>query len=285
MKLSWWCSAGDTPWEWVWRPYPGVWLMVLFLLLGYWRRLQRASEREPLRRPVTPAQIGSFLTAVLVIWAATDWPLGALGASYLLTVHTISFILLALIAPPLLLYGWPSAPPGHTGSTSWLGKTARFITRPLLALAIFNLVLLVSHLPPVVDGLMPLQLGSFAIDMAWLLGGLTFWFPVVRPGEGGVILSYPKRMLYLFAGTLLPTVPAAFMTFADYPIYGLYELAPRVHDISARDDQQVAGLTMKIIGDLPYWLAFALVFFRWAREESDGKGPSHPSAGVPAALA
>jgi cytochrome c oxidase assembly factor CtaG len=283
MKLTWWCSASDAPWEWVWKPYPGVWLLVLLLLLGYRRALRRAEERDPGVRSAGNLRVASYLGGVLTIWLATDWPLGALGASYLLAVHTVSFILLALVAPPLLLLGWPAIE--QEPSTSSIRKAIRLTTRPLLTLSIFNVVLLVTHLPPVVDGLMPLQLGAFAIDMAWLLAGLAFWFPVVRLGDSGEILSHPKRMLYLFAGTLLPTVPAAFMIFSNYPIYGLYELAPRVHDITARDDQQVAGLTMKIIGDLPFWLAFGLVFFRWAREESGGKGPDHPSAGVPAAIA
>ena len=33
---------------------------------------------------------------------------------------------------------------------------------------------------------------------------------------------------------------------------------------------------MKIIGDLPLWFAFGVIFFRWARE-SGGSNPVHPS--------
>jgi putative membrane protein len=228
--------------------------------------MRRATQAGDSPGATPLARQASVVGGILTIWLATDWPLGALGAGYLLSVHTVSFVLLALVAPPLLLLGWPA---GSSSPASGVGWAVAWATRPLPALALFNVVLMVTHLPPVVDGLMPRQLGAFAIDLAWVLAGLAYWSPVVRPGGHGMLLSYPKRMLYLFGGTILPTVPAAFMTFSDYPIYGLYELAPRVAAITAKDDQQVAGLTMKIVGDLPFWFAFALVFFSWARAESE----------------
>ena len=44
---------------------------------------------------------------MLLIWAALDWPIGALGAGYLASVHTLSYILLSLVAPPCLILGVP----------------------------------------------------------------------------------------------------------------------------------------------------------------------------------
>lgn len=51
----------------------------------------------------------SFSSGLLVLWAALDWPLGPLGASYLASVHVLQFLLIALVAPPLLLAGLPRA--------------------------------------------------------------------------------------------------------------------------------------------------------------------------------
>ena len=65
----------------------------------------------------------------------------------------------------------------------------------------------------------------------------------------------------------VPIVPAAFLTYADYPLYALYELAPRVNGIAAITDQQAAGLIMKAVADPIIWLAMAVVFFRWQRVE------------------
>ena len=79
----------------------------------------------------------------------------------------------------------------------------------------------------------------------------------------------PVRIGYLFASTLLPTIPAAFITFASYPLYKLYELAPPVGAIAAHADQQTAGIIMKLAADPIIWLAMGIMFFRWARLEGD----------------
>ncbi len=66
-------------------------------------------------------------------------------------------------------------------------------------------------------------------------------------------------------------MPASFFTFADYPIYALYELAPRVGGIGAVADQQVAGLLMKLGGGFILFGTMSVMFFRWhaAEERSD----------------
>jgi hypothetical protein len=37
---------------------------------------------------------------------------------------------------------------------------------------------------------------------------------------------------------------------------------------------------MKIIGDLPLWFGFGVVFFRWAKA-SEGHNPAHPASPYP----
>jgi len=71
----------------------------------------------------------------------------------------------------------------------------------------------------------------------------------------------------------VPMIPGAFLTFADNPLYSIYELAPRVNGIDARDDQQMAGVLMKV-GSVPLiWPVIGMLFFRWAKEAIQ---PSHP---------
>jgi putative membrane protein len=181
-------------------------------------------------------------------------------------MHTLQWLLLAQVAPPFLLLGVPPV--------AWERLTARPGWRRFLhamagflpGLLIFNAVMLVTHVPAITDGLMRTQLGAFLIDALWLASGLALWWPVTAPGILGRI-SEPAKMGYLFAATILPTAPAAFLTFASYPVYSLYELAPRVGDISARSDQQMAGLLMKAIADPIMWLSMAILFFRWSASE------------------
>ena len=262
--MTWWCSAQGLPWDWTWRPYPGVWILLAALIT--WRVVT-------VRRETGHARILLYLLGVLVLWLAADWPLGALGAGYLLSAHTAQYLLFTLVAPPLLIAGTPPSALRRMIRPSWAARIARFLNRPLVAFAVFNTVLLASHLPTVVDGLMTSQIGSFAIDMAWLVAGIVFWWQVFAPLPELGALPYPGRIAFLIMNIFIPTVPAAFLTFADYPIYALYELAPPIGNISARDDQQVAGLMMKIVGALIIFGTASALYFRWTRREGANEEP------------
>lgn len=259
--MKWWCSASDAAWSWDWRPYPGVWLVLLFAIAFHFRAWSRVEQAGLGRRHA--GRTVSYLAGALALWAATDWPIGALGAGYLLSAHTVTYILLALVAPPLLWLGLP-----RDLWAAHAGPGARLLARPLPALVIFNATLVLTHLPGFVDGWMRSQWGSFGTDLAWLASGLILWWPVLAPNPAVSRLSQGAQMGYLFVASILPTVPAMFLVFASYPVYGLYELAPRVTPIlTAGTDQQLAGLIMKVIGDIPLWIGFAAVFFSWARRE------------------
>jgi putative membrane protein len=141
------------------------------------------------------------------------------------------------------------------------------LARPGAGLVGYTAIMAVTHVPRVTDSLMATQLGSRVIDLAWIVGAFLLWWPVLAP-PGYVRMSPPLRIGYLFVASIPPTIPAAFMVFADYPLYALYELAPRA-GLSAGTDQQAAGLIMKAGADPLIWVAMAIVFFRWQRAEAD----------------
>jgi putative membrane protein len=251
--------ADGGTWEWVWRPYLGVWLVGLAAVSVVVRRRRRGHRHA----------YGWLAGGLACVWIATDWPVGTLGAGYLLSAHTVQYLLLGLIAPLALLLGWrdPRRKGRHGGP----------FTRPLTGLLVFNVVLLATHWPTVIDGLMRYQVGSFAIDVAWMAGGLAFWSPVVANGDGDEI-SPAAQLGYLFVAAIFPTVPAAFLTFSPYPLYALYELAPRVGGLTAGTDQRIAGVAMKVACDVVLWTAMSVVFFRWAsREERSERALASPS--------
>ena len=176
--MQWWCSAQATAWAWSWRPYPGVWLVVLAAVLGYaWAlRQDRSSAGDP-----SATRSWAGWAGLLCLWVALDWPIGALGAGYLASVHMLQYLLIALLAPALILLGIPASVWSKQAGGVLHGRLARLLFHPLVTLGLFNLVLFYTHLPFVVDGLMPTQLGSFAIDMLWFAAGMLFWWPVLVP--------------------------------------------------------------------------------------------------------
>jgi putative membrane protein len=181
-------------------------------------------------------------------------------------MHSVQWLMLSQIAPPFLILGVPPDAWRHLATTPrWKGTLHR-VAGGIFGLVVFNVVLLVTHVPGVTDLLMASQLGSFTIDAAWFLSGLALWWPVLAP-PGIARLNEPLKIGYLFAATIVPTVPAAMLTFSALPVYKLYELAPRVGSIQAHSDQQMAGLLMKAVADPIMWVSMAILFFRWSAQE------------------
>jgi cytochrome c oxidase assembly factor CtaG len=94
-------------------------------------------------------------------------------------------------------------------------------------------------------------------------------------------------MLYLWVAMgVVDTVPSSFLLFASYPLYRTYELAARVHGISATVDQQFAGVIMKLGGMFFIFPVTAVIFYRAWQEDlsaavsrsavpAEGRDPVH----------
>lgn len=272
--IQWWCSAQTAAWSWTPRPFPGVWLLVAVLAATYWLLRRYAGEpADPSQRARERRGRWAWLGGVVALWVALDWPVGAL-AGYLASAHMVQYLLTALVAPPLLLLGVPSGVWRRLDARARVERVLRRVTHPLITLATFQLILFYTHVPSVVDSLMLTPVGSFGIDLLWLVGGLVFWWPVVAPVPARARFGYPLKMGYLFLSTVLGTMPYAFLTFGELPFYGVYELAPRVGALDARGDQQLAGLLMKVGGGLILWTAITILFFLWFRREGEAEGPA-----------
>jgi putative membrane protein len=260
--VQWWCSAQGVAWDWTWRPYVGVWVLVLLTAAGYAKLTRDAGGwRHVGWRGV------AFVSGLGVVWVALDWPIGALAAGYLASVHMVQFLLVGLVAPVLLLLGVPEGAFEWLRGRSILNRALSRTTHPLVAIAGFNTILVFTHWPTVVDALMGSQAGSFAIDMLWLFGGTLFWWPLVSSVPARPGFTYPLKLAYLIANTILSTVPFLYLTFSQLPVYATYELAPPVGWMTKQQDQQLAGILMKIGGGLILWTAITVLFFRWYRAE------------------
>lgn len=269
--MQWWCAATGVPWEWRWTAYPGVWLFVAALGFGFTRIQARFGTEEDGRRWIW------FFVGLAFVWAALDWPIGALAAGYLSSMKMVQYLLLSLIASPLILIGMPRGL-YRALMTSRAAPVVRVVTHPLVTISIFVVIMAWTHWAPVVDALMVSQLGSFFMDTIWLIAGVIFWWPVCAPLPERSWMQDPGRIGYLITATLVNTGVFAYLTFAELPLYAVYELAPPVTGLSTRDDQRLAGLLMKIGGAVILWTAISIVFFRWANREVTEDGRDRVSA-------
>jgi putative membrane protein len=261
--VTWWCAASTDPWNWSPRAYPGIWLFMALLLVGY----QLAWRFAPTTTPDDRRRRWFFVSGWALLWLSTDWPLGTLGAGYLATAHMTQYVLYTTAAAPLLVLGLPEWMVRRALSRLRAYRLVSLLARPLVAGLVFNAVLVVTHAPITVDNLRTSEIGSFGLDLAWLASGLLLWLPVCGPLDE-LKPSLPARGVYLFlAAGLVPMIPGGFLTFSETPLYAVYELAPRVNGFDALDDQQAAGAIMKI-GNLPLlWPVLAGLFIRWANQD------------------
>lgn len=272
--VQWWCSALGTTWNWKWQPYVGVWLFILAFAAAYWWLARRMGTGASSLK--TPWRTVSAVAGVVGLWLTLDWPIGKLGAGYLASVHAFQFVMLAMIIPPLLLLGIRPQAVARLAARPRLLRFVSVITTPFPSMIVFTIVMVATHMPRVVDGLMVSQLGSFSLDMAWLLSGLSFWWSLLVPVPERPRFVPLLRMVYLFFGTLAHLFIAMWLLISRFPVYATYELAPPFIGLSPLDDQQVAGGVMLGIGSTLVLLSVTIIFFRWLGVGEERDEPTAP---------
>jgi cytochrome c oxidase assembly factor CtaG len=270
--VQWWCAALGEQWTWSWRAYPGVWIFVI-VVVG---KLRWIAGPDSWARATTGERM-AFVAGAVTLWAALDWPLGPIAAGYLASAHALQFLIVTMISAPLLLLGsrtgtaerLPSlAIPGFPAAMSRFGlRVFSAAVHPIAAVILFNVIVAVTHVPTVVDALMPTARGAFVVDLAWFIGGMIFWWPVVMPWPAFRHFGAPMKILYLLLGTLFHTVIGMIMLSAELPMYGIYELAPPIVPVPPRADQQLAGGIMELGVFFAIVIGSAVLFFRMAAED------------------
>jgi putative membrane protein len=259
-------AHGTTGAAFEFHAHPDVWLLIAVLLGGYFAALRYLGPKQvpPGREIVSKRQRTLYLLGVAALWVGADWPVHDLSEGYLFSVHMVQHTIFSFVAPPLLLMGMPQWLLRTLLAPRWLNRIVRRLTRPLVAFAIFNVVIAVTHWGTVVDA--SIRSGPVHLSLHTLLvtASLLMWWPVVAPLPEMSKLTAPGKMLYLFGQSILPTVPASFLTFATEPIYRAYEDFPRLWGIGVVTDQRMAGLFMKVGGGLLLWTIIAVMFFKWS---------------------
>jgi putative membrane protein len=254
-----------------WHTHVDVWLILGWVEAGYLISVRRHAREQPTEDRNRKRQARFFSAGMLVLWIGADWPIHDLAERYLYSVHMFQHLLFTLVAPPLLLAGIPAWMMRSVLRPKLIRDLWRFLTRPVVALIVFNGILLFTHWPALVDRAVGNELMHFSLHLLLVSAAVVMWWPVMSPLPEMPALTPPGQMMYLFLQSLAPTIPASFLTFGHTLIYPVYGTFPRIWGISALTDQLLAGLEMKILGGFVLWGFITVIFFRWhAREERDG---------------
>lgn len=221
-----------------------------------------------------------FSLGMLVLFVSSNWPVHDLAESRLYSFHMMQHMSYQLIAAPLLILGMPVWMWRSILRPAWVMDAWKKITRPVAAFAIFNVVLLATHWPAVVELSVANEVFHFFAHVLVVASAVIMWWPILSPLPEAPPIAPPLQMVYLFLTSLAPTIPASFLTFGEHPLYKVYETFPRIWGVSALSDMRVAGLIMKVGGGLILWGYITVIFFRWYYDEKKRDGLDGASAGT-----
>jgi putative membrane protein len=248
---------------WTFDASPEVYLLVAFLIGAYVYSVRVIGPRavatgEPV---VSRTNVWCFGGAMLLLFAASTWPIHQIAEDYLYSAHMLQHMMLSYFMPPLVLLATPTWLMRLLVGTGRTWRVVTNMTKPVVAAVVFNVVVMVTHIPTVVNasvGSAPLHYG---LHLLLVLTAVLMWMPVVGPFHE-LRISDAAKPIYLFLQSVVPTVPAGWLTFAEGVVYKHYNQPVRVWGISPTEDQQLAGAIMKIGGSVFLWALVVFYFFK-----------------------
>ena len=251
-----------------WHPHLDVWAVLFILGFGYAYAVRRIGPHLRLRDPVvTRRQALAFAAGLFLLWVVSGWPLHDIAEQHLFMFHMVEHIVLGLVVPPLLLVGTPVWILRALLANRFVLPVLRPLVVPVVAFFLFDLTFVGIHWPAAINLMVSTPLAHFGIHGLLFVVSIVMWLPVLSTVPELPRLSPPARMLYLFVHSILPTVPASFLTFGRTPLYSSYAEAPRLWGIDAITDQTIAGLIMKLGGGAILWAVIVVMWFRWYADE------------------
>jgi len=253
--------------EYTWSLNPPVLLAVTLAGGAYALRLRDLRRAPAARSGDTPAhdtlRALAFAGGLLMILIALLSPIDDLGENRLFTAHMVQHLLLADLAPILLLVGL---------SRAFLRPAVRRLrpveerlgplAHPAVALALYVGLMWLWHIPAMYE---------LALDHAWahalehasfFTAGVAFWWYLIEPVPPRHRLTGPWALAYLASAKILMGMLGVVLAFSPDAMYSTYEDAPRTWGLTALEDQNVGGLVMMVEQSIVLVIAFAVFFAR-----------------------
>ncbi len=94
----------------------------------------------------------------------------------------------------------------------------RFFTQPLIALALFNVLFAMYHVPAIFDFAKSSKIAHASIVTLLFVLAIFMWWPIVTPLKKYNRLNPLLKMAYLVASILIISIACAMIIFAKDPL-------------------------------------------------------------------
>jgi putative membrane protein len=236
--------------------------------IGLWRLARRSRPERTRERRLRSLWFYAGLGVLLISVCS---PIDYFSYDYFF-VHMIQHLLLMFAAPSLIVAGAPWQPlcsalpwalPGRSGhsvtrgvlASGWsrpLEAAGGFFLRPWVAVALFNAVMIVWHLPG------PLDLANnnravhlWLMDGSFVIAGVLFWLQFIPSPPFIRRMPLPSRAAaLLLTNGIMIGLAMALSIFVNGSVYPVYDHVPGV-TLPPFADQQIGAAILWVCGD--FW--------------------------------
>lgn len=274
----------------LWSPF--FLLAMVIVLVGYYLLTVKYRQRFTDAEPLTIKQGVFFTSGLILLYAIKGGPLDLMG-HLMFYAHMIQMAFLYLVIPPMIIVGIPQWIWRKVLDFSFIKPIFRFLTKPIIALILFNGMFSFYHIPLIFDVIKTDMLLHATYTSVLFVMAILMWWPLINQVEVESRLSGVKKIGYIFADGVLLTPACALIIFADAPMYDTFSdptawaqalelcVSPTIlatlslsgpemfSSMSLLHDQQLGGVLMKVLQEIIYGVVLFQVFFEWYRKEQD----------------
>jgi len=255
--------------QWVPNPF---WLAFIALTaLGYGLLLRRAAGNGS---PHPRWRAALFYAGVAVLALAVLSPVAHYGGELLWADFT-GFLLMTMVAPPLMLLGAPLTLAFRAASRIRRAALRRFyrsrpvviLTFPVASWLTFAVVTYLWQFTPLLEYAARDGVVRTVQQASLLFVGLLFWLPAVAADPLRWRLAYPLRALYVFVEMTHKGLFGGMFLSMNTAMHAEFAARAPAWAPAAITDQRIAILILWIGGNLIFLVALVGLVLRWVAYE------------------
>jgi putative copper resistance protein D len=255
--------------QWLFSP---AWLVLFVAVAGSYLWAFRRASASGFNHPKWRMFLFGLGLAALAV--GTVSPVAHYGRQ-VLWVDFTGFLLITMIAPPLMLLGAPltlafraSAPKRRkTLRRLYRSKFAAIVTFPVATWLTFAVTTYLWQFTSLTDLAARDDLARHLQQFSLALVGLLFWLPAISADPVRWRLAYPLRALYVFVEMTHKGLFGGMFLGMNTAMHGDFARNSPTWAPDAITDQRIAILILWIGGNLVFLAALIGIVFRWVAYE------------------